>query len=94
MNPQVTGHCHGAKLLAMSPALTVQAAPERVVAPALTFAEVYREYLGFVWRNARALGVGTAAVDDVVQEIFVVVHRRLPEFEGRSAVRTWLWGSC
>lgn len=92
MNPQVTGHCHGAKLLAMSPALTVQAAPERVVAPALTFAEVYREYLGFVWRNARALGVGTAAVDDVVQEIFVVVHRRLPEFEGRSAVRTWLSG--
>jgi len=28
--------------------------------------------------------------DDVVQEVFVVAHRRLPEFEGRAQVRTWL----
>jgi RNA polymerase sigma-70 factor (ECF subfamily) len=26
----------------------------------------------------------------VVQEVFLVVHRKLSEFEGRSSVRTWL----
>src|SRR5580700_1147660 len=56
----------------------------------LVFAEVYREYFGFVWRSARGLGARPPALEDVVQEIFVVVHRLLPEFEGRSTVRTWL----
>ena len=54
------------------------------------FAEVYRDYFDFVWRSVRALGTRHGAVEDVVQEIFVVVHRRLPEFEGRSTMRTWL----
>jgi RNA polymerase sigma-70 factor (ECF subfamily) len=57
-----------------------------------TFAEVYREHLDFVWRSVRGLGVRPGAVDDVVQEIFVVVDRRLPDFEGRSSVRTWVSG--
>jgi RNA polymerase sigma-70 factor (ECF subfamily) len=58
--------------------------------PAPAFADVYRDYFGFVWRSARALGARPAAIEDVVQEIFVVVHRLLPEFEGRSTLRTWL----
>ena len=33
-----------------------------------------------------------SAVDDVVQEIFLVVHRRLPEFEARASMKTWLFG--
>jgi RNA polymerase sigma-70 factor (ECF subfamily) len=56
------------------------------------FGQVYRELFGFVWRSARGFGVTAAAVDDVVQEIFVVVHRRLPDFEGRSSLRTWVSG--
>lgn len=59
---------------------------------ALAFADVYREHVGFVWRSVRGLGVKYGAVDDVAQEIFVVVARRLPEFAGRSSVRTWLSG--
>jgi RNA polymerase sigma-70 factor, ECF subfamily len=65
---------------------------ERAVASSLVFAEVYREHFTFVWRSTRALGVNASAVDDAVQEIFVTVHRRLAEFEGRSSVRTWLSG--
>src|SRR5882672_7077286 len=61
-------------------------------APAAVFAEVYQEWFGFVWRSARGLGVADAALDDVVQEIFVIVHRRLRDFEGRSSIRTWLSG--
>ncbi len=58
----------------------------------MPFAEVYRAYFPFVWRNAQSLGVRSAALDDVVQEVFVIVHRRLHEFGGRSAMRTWLSG--
>src|SRR5262245_39671446 len=56
------------------------------------FADVYRDYFGFVWRSARGLGVRPGALDDVVQEIFVAVHRCLPDFAGRSSLRTWLSG--
>jgi len=73
------------------PTLTSAAAPH-AAAPSLVFAEVYKEQFPFVWRSARALGVGPSALDDVAQEIFVVVHRRLHEFEGRSTLRTWLSG--
>jgi RNA polymerase sigma-70 factor (ECF subfamily) len=38
------------------------------------------------------LGVEPAALDDVVQEVFLVVHRRLCEFEGRSTLKSWLFG--
>ncbi|MBS2016674.1 MAG: sigma-70 family RNA polymerase sigma factor [Deltaproteobacteria bacterium] len=56
------------------------------------FEDVYREQFPFVWRSAKRLGVRDAALDDVVQEVFVVVHRRLADFEGRSSLKTWLFG--
>jgi RNA polymerase sigma-70 factor (ECF subfamily) len=55
-----------------------------------TFADVYREYAGFVFRSARALGVMPAAVDDVVQEVFVVVHNRLEALNAHGKPRTWI----
>ncbi len=58
----------------------------------LTAAErLYREHFEFVWRNARRLGCSDEWVDDAVHEIFLVATRRLPEFEGRSSHRTWLF---
>jgi RNA polymerase sigma-70 factor (ECF subfamily) len=36
------------------------------------------------------LGINPGDTDDVVQEVFVVAHRKLPEFEGRAQVKTWL----
>lgn len=57
-----------------------------------TFDDVYAQYFDFVWRTCRRLGVGPGAIDDVCQEVFVVVHRRLAEFEGRSTTRTWIFG--
>ena len=61
-------------------------------APALVFDEVYEAEVDFVWRSARALGAPASAVDDVVQEIFLVIHRRLDSFEGRSSRRSWVYG--
>jgi RNA polymerase sigma-70 factor (ECF subfamily) len=56
----------------------------------LAFSAVYEEYFAFVWRSARGFGVRQGALDDVVQDAFVIVHRRLHEFEGRSTLRTWI----
>ncbi|AKV04602.1 RNA polymerase sigma factor RpoE [Labilithrix luteola] len=56
-----------------------------------TFDEVYERHLRFVWRVLRALGLPEPQVEDMVQDVFVVVHRRLTEFEGRSDIRTWLF---
>lgn len=56
--------------------------------------EIFRQYAPFVWRALRRLGVPEADVEDVCQEVFVVVHRKLGDFEGRSSLRTWIYGIC
>lgn len=58
----------------------------------LGFAALYRAHFGFVWSSLGRLGVASASIDDASQDVFVVAHRRLPGFEGRSDVRTWLFG--
>jgi RNA polymerase sigma-70 factor (ECF subfamily) len=57
----------------------------------LSFDAVYDSCIEFVWRSVRRLGVEEASVDDVVQEVFFVVHRKLPEFDGRSSTKTWIF---
>lgn len=59
-----------------------------------TLAEIFRQYAPFVWRGLRRLGIAESDVDDVCQEVFVVVHRKLGEFEGRSSLKTWIYGIC
>jgi RNA polymerase sigma-70 factor (ECF subfamily) len=61
---------------------------------ALETARIVREHAPFVWRVLRRLGVAESDVEDVAQEVFVVVFRRLGDFEGRSSVRTWIYGIC
>lgn len=59
-----------------------------------TFREVFEAHAPYVWRALRSLGVAERDVDDLCQEVFVVVHRRLPEFEPRANLRTWLYAIC
>lgn len=60
-------------------------------APTLTVAEVYERHAAMVFRALRSLGVPPASLDDAVQDVFMVVHRRLGQFEGRAALTTWLF---
>lgn len=53
---------------------------------------VYEEHFDFVWRSLRRLGVPVSALDDAAQEVFIVAFRRAGEFEGRSTLKTWLFG--
>ena len=83
-------------LVAAPAPLSVPGPPARVEPaarePMAAFLALYREQFPFVWRTVRQMGIEPAAVDDTVQEIFVVVHRKHAEFEGRSSIRTWLYG--
>ena len=56
------------------------------------FEELYAEHVDMVWRGLQGLGVEESSVEDAVQDVFLVVHRRLEAFEGRSSVKTWLFG--
>jgi RNA polymerase sigma-70 factor (ECF subfamily) len=55
------------------------------------FSELFRDHAAFVWRVLRRFGVHDADLEDVCQEVFLVVHRRLHEFEGRSSLSTWIY---
>lgn len=57
-------------------------------------AALIREHAGLVFRVLRHLGVPEQALDDASQEVFLVVLRQLPAFEGRSSLRTWIYGIC
>jgi RNA polymerase sigma-70 factor (ECF subfamily) len=50
----------------------------------------YRDEHDFVVSVVRRLGVPPSDVEDAVQDVFVVLHRRLPELETRAALRFWL----
>lgn len=52
---------------------------------------LYETQFDFVWRSLRRLGVPSADVADAIQEVFLTVHRKLGEFEGRCKVSTWLF---
>ena len=61
---------------------------------AAEFPRLFQELAPFVWRALRRLGVQERDCEDVLQEVFLTVHKKLPEFEGRSTVRTWVYGIC
>src|ERR1700754_1360726 len=52
---------------------------------------VYEAHFRYVWRCLRSLGVRDAHLDDALQDVFVVVQRRLSDFDGNAELRTWLY---
>jgi RNA polymerase sigma-70 factor (ECF subfamily) len=60
-----------------------------------SFSEIFEQTAPFVWRVLRHLGVKAADLPDICQEVFVVIHRRLPDFDAKkSSLRTWTYGIC
>lgn len=56
------------------------------------FRRLFDAHHAFIWRSLLHLGVHDASVDDAVQEVFLVVHRRLPSYDESLPFRAWLWG--
>jgi RNA polymerase sigma-70 factor (ECF subfamily) len=59
---------------------------------ALSFESVYEDHVEFVFRNAQRLGVADGALDDIVQQVFLVVHRRLAEVAEDAPIKAWVFG--
>jgi RNA polymerase sigma-70 factor, ECF subfamily len=74
------------------PHATDLSAPDGEGRRVLDFDDVYREHFPYVWRSLRRLGVAPADVEDLTHEVFVVVHRKLGEFEARRPIKPWLFG--
>jgi RNA polymerase sigma-70 factor (ECF subfamily) len=55
------------------------------------FGQVYDEHVRFVWRTLRRLGVPDDDCDDALQDVFLVVHRKLGDFRPEAPIRHWLF---
>lgn len=79
-----------------APAEPAQARPELVyesiTVSVPSFADIYKTYFHFVWSITRCLGVDRAEQDDVVQEIFVIIYKRLDTVEQPESLRSWIYG--
>lgn len=83
----------------MSPAAAAAPAPERDGEPDSRrapgvppdFGQVYDEHVRFVWRTLRRLGVPDDDCDDALQDVFLVVHRKLGEFRPEAPIQHWLF---
>src|SRR5215471_17330289 len=66
-------------------------APSEPPTPAERIAELFTQHANFVWRSLRGLSVPDADAEDAAQEVFLVVYRRLAEYEDRGLLRAWLF---
>ncbi|MCR9162501.1 MAG: RNA polymerase sigma factor [Nannocystaceae bacterium] len=72
---------------------TVGSNPRRRRDPAAQWViDAYREHFRYTWALVGRLGVPSSHIEDVVQEIFIVLHRRRHDFRNESSVKTWLHG--
>jgi len=76
------------------PILQIEAlTPLVLLTPKLDFDHVFTDTRPFVWRVLGRLGVARADIADVCQEVFLIVHRRRGDYDGRP-VRAWCYGIC
>jgi RNA polymerase sigma-70 factor (ECF subfamily) len=54
--------------------------------------ELFGDHGPYLRRLLGRIGVESADVDDALQDVFIVAHRRIGDFDGRSRIRTWLTG--
>jgi RNA polymerase sigma-70 factor, ECF subfamily len=66
--------------------------PETAEPGPASFADAFRRHYALVHRMLRVYGVDEALLDDAAQEVFIVVHRRWGDYDGRTAFRSWLIG--
>lgn len=76
----------------LSERVRAQHEPEAVASELDDLAALYAAHHDFVWRVLANLGVATAAVEDAVQDVFLVMHRRRGELEDRGIARGLLFG--
>jgi RNA polymerase sigma-70 factor (ECF subfamily) len=64
------------------------------VTPLHPFRAFYEAHFPFAWRVLRRLGARDQELPDLLQEVFLIAYKKLPEFEGRARETTWLFAIC
>lgn len=72
-------------------AAATEVAPEQRL-PSLR--AIFEDHADHVGNSLRRLGVRDADVPDLVQEVFVVVHQILPDYDPDRPMWPWLFGIC
>lgn len=85
----MAGHDSVARASAPPEGGSAEVRPPIIVPP---FATIYRDYFDFVWSSVRHLGIGPDAIDDVVQESFIVIHSKLHTLQQPESLRSWIYG--
>lgn len=71
--------------------LDLELARRHVAGDAAAFDEVYSRHAGMVYNLALRLAGNVDEAADLMQEIFLLIHRHLGGFSGRSALKTWIF---
>lgn len=61
-------------------------------APVVAFDELYRSGVQRVWRVVSRLGVASAELEDAVQDVFIIAHRKLSQLRADVPPELWLTG--
>lgn len=56
------------------------------------FRAVYDAHFTYVWHTLRRLGVWDRELDDAAHDVFVVVHRKLGDYDPARPLKPWLAG--
>ena len=95
MDGEVSRNVHVVSALATAAPGRIPAAQAQATARTHVQLEAtYRAHQKFVWRSLARLGVPDVALGDATHDVFMVVARRLEEFEARAALKTWLFAIC
>ena len=54
----------------------------------------YEEHFDLVWRLLARFGAPEGDLEDLTQEVFVIAHRKLPDFRWEASPKTWLFTLC
>jgi RNA polymerase sigma-70 factor, ECF subfamily len=55
------------------------------------FRALFEREFDYVWATLRRLGVHTRELEDVAQEVFIHVNRRLDDYDASRPLRPWLF---
>jgi RNA polymerase sigma-70 factor (ECF subfamily) len=55
------------------------------------FREIFRTECSYVFHSLRRLGVHERDLEDVAHEVFLAIHRKLPEYDPSRPLRPWIF---
>jgi DNA-directed RNA polymerase specialized sigma24 family protein len=82
-----------ATFIKLSPATVAREGGGQDARP-LDVERVHAAHADFVFRSLSRLGVREPDLLDMLQEVFVIVHRRAGSYDGTSKLTSWLFGIC